>query len=263
LTTGAGTSNTASPRPIDLLVEMVGDLFPDEGFADFRARVAAIGAELAARPPFLFDAWFEFIRHMTRRPKRFLELHGAQGLNAADLRRLEPRLGSRREAYILLAGALLIWMDLPSMRVGKLMPGGRCFGVGHELLKKITGMSARRIRRAMADLVAAGYVTSTQPIARYIKPDSTVGHAAWNAIYRFEVKFFQRLHRDKKLAAQRRRLSERRAQRRDRAYAASLLRARQMHQRAQQNLRARSIELLGEPTRGEPYRRRRRDRPPP
>lgn len=262
MTTGAGTDSTTSPRPIDLLVGLVEELFPEQDDDDFRTRARAIGAELAERPPFLLDAWHELIRHMTRRPKRFLELHGAEGLARADLRRLEPRLGSRRRAYILLTGALLIWMDLPSMRVGKLMPGGRCFGLGHELLKKITGMSARRIRRAIADLVAAGYVTSTQPIARYVKPDNTIGHAAWNAIYRFEVKFFERLHRDKKLAAQRRRLTARRKERRERAYAAQLLRARAQQRTAQEMLRRRSIELLGQPTRGERYRRRRR-RPPP
>lgn len=262
MTTGAGTTSSTSPRPIDLLAALVDELFSDEGLEEERAMLRAIGVQLAERPPFLLDAWIEFIRHMARRPKRFLELHGAEGLGRADLRRLEPRLAARRMAYILVIGALLIWMDLPSMRVGKLMPGDRCFGVGHEWIRKTTGLSARRIRRAIADLVAAGYLTSTQPIARYVKANNTVGHAAWNAIYRFEEKLFKRLHRDKKLAAQRRRLTARRKERRDRAYAAQLLRAKVERRRAQEALRGRSIELLGAPTRGTSFRRR-RHRPPP
>lgn len=266
MTTGAGTtSNTgASPRLIDLLPEMLGDLFPDEADAEFRARALAIGSELAQRPPFLLDAWFEFIRHMERRaPKKFPELHGAQALGPADRRRLEPRLPSRRRAYILVVGALLICMDIPSLRVGALMPTGRVFGVGHKWLEQMTGLGARSVRRALWDLMQAGYMTSTQPIARYVKAGAPggIGHAAWNAIYRFTEVFFRRIYRDHKLAAQRRRLA---ARRKDRVHAASLIKQRVHSQRARLAFLGRSVELLGQPTRGTPYRRRRRPpRPKP
>jgi len=237
MTTGAGTSSntTEAPRPIDLLAGELTALFSDD--EDELRYALAIGAQLAQRPPFLLESWIEFIHHMNRRQKRFTELHGAEGLSVADRRALEPRLPSRRRAYILVIGAMLIWMDVPSLRVGKLMADGRVFGVGQKWLREVTGIGKRRIRRVIADLVDAGYLTWTQPIARYVKAGAPggVGHAAWNAIYRFEVKFFERIHRDKKLKAQRRRLAERRKER-ARVYAASLLRARASWKRARAQL---------------------------
>ncbi len=257
----AGTSgNTAASPRLDLLA-----LFPDDDDAEFRATVEKLVAELATRPPFLLDAFVAFVQRLARRPKAFFELHGAQGLGPGDRRRLEPRLPERRCAYVAVVGALLIWTDLPSLRCGKLVAGERVFGLGQTRLQELTGLSLPRIRRAIADLVAAGYVTWKQPIARYVKAGAPggVGHAAWNAIYRFEVRFFERLHLDRKLVKARRRAAERRANR-VRIYAASLLRARELARRARTNLHNRSVELLGQPTRGEPYRRRwRPPRPKP
>jgi hypothetical protein len=232
VTSGAATSSTTEGPRLDLLA-----YFPDDADAEFRARVDRIVVQLAARPPFLLDTFTEFVRHIVRRPKKFIELHGAQGLPARDRRRLEPRLWSRRQAYILVVGALLIWMDLPSLRCGKLMADDRVFGLGQKAIKAATGMSLTRIRNAIGDLVEAKYLTWTQPIARYTKqgPGGGVGFAAWNAIYRFELSFFERLHRDRKLAKQRKRTAERRAQR-CRVYAASLVRARSQLRRAREHL---------------------------
>lgn len=260
MTTGAGTDgNTAASPRLDLLA-----YFPDDDDAEFRATVDRIRAELATRPPFLLVTFEAFVHQVATRPKRFFELHGAQGLQPRERRQLEPRLWARRRAYILVVGALLIWTDLCSLRCGKLVAGDRVFGLGQEWLQKVTGLNLVRIRRAIADLVAAEYLGWKQPIARYVKAGAPggVGHAAWNAIYRFEVRFFERLHLDRKLAKQRRRAAERRANR-VRIYGASLQRSRDMHRRALRSLRSRSVDLLGQPTQGEPFRPRPRPRPKP
>lgn len=248
MSTGAADSgNTDQPRcdPSD---------DRDEFDVDFDRGLERVRAALSTRPPYLgrvFERFYEWVR---RRPLRFVELHGAQGLTRADRRRLEARLTLRLQAYVLVVGALLVWMDLPSLRSGKLVAGERVFGLGQEHLAEVTGLSLTRLRRAIADLVAAGYLTWKQPIARYVKPGAPggVGHAAWFAIYRFELRFFERLQLDGALAKNRRRAVERRANR-VRIYAASLLRAREALRRARQHLR-RPLEVIGQPTRWRPPR---------
>lgn len=221
----------------------------------FEAALERIRGQLAHRPPQHLKYFERFVDRMQRRPRRFLELHGSDILAQAERKKIEPRLPARRKAYVLVVGALLIWMDAPSLRVGKFMGGGRVFGLGQKWLAEITGMSLGRIRRAIGELVFAKYLSWTQPIARYTKPGAPgqTGYAAWNAIYRFEVRFFERIDLDKKLARHRKRAAERRANR-VRLYGASLVRARMARATYQAELRRRSLELLGRPTQGEPFR---------
>jgi hypothetical protein len=203
----------------------------------FATALERIRAELLHRPPQHLKYFERFVERIQRNPRRFYELHGSDVLPAHERKRIEPRLEPRREAYVLVIGALLIWMDGPSLRVGKHVGGGRIFGVGQQWIAKVTGMALGRIRRAIGDLVFAKYLSWTQPIARYVKAGapSGIGYAAWNAIYRFEVRFFERIDLDKKLARHRKRAAERRANR-VRLYAPSLIRARAHLRRFRQNL---------------------------
>jgi hypothetical protein len=242
VTTGAAIASTDETPRLDLL-----EYFPDDDDADFRRAVGRIMGELERRVPMLAETFALFVSRIATKPTKFLELHGADGLTDADRRRLEPRLPERLQAYVLVVGALLVWMDLPSLRCGKLVHGERVFGLGQKYIHDMTGLSLGRIRRAIADLVAAKYLTWKQPVAQYVKAGApgAVGYCAWNAIYRFEVRFFERLHRDKKLAKQRQRARERRANR-VRIYAASLLRARDALRRAREHL-GRHLEIVPAP----------------
>lgn len=229
---------------------------PTPAAADpFDRAMERIRGELGRRPPAHLAFFERFVDRMQRKPRRFVELHGSDILPAHERRRIEPRLPARRKAYVLVVGALLIWMDGPSLRVGRHMGGGRFFGLGQKSIAEITGLTLGRIRRALGELVFAKYLSWKQPIARYTKagaPGGT-GYAAWNAIYRFEVRFFERIDLDKKLARHRKRAAERRAAR-VRLYAASLVRARMSRAEVQANLRRRSVELLGPPSEGAPFR---------
>ena len=197
---------------------------------DFGAAVARIRAELAARPPFLRDVFERWIEIVELQPKRLVELHGLQLLATyAERRRVEPRLPARRQAIALVVGALLIDADLCSLRSGFRRGDGEWSGRGHEWIAELTGLTCRRIRRAIFDLKLAGYLSSTQPIEPYLPEGKTsradLKYCAHHAIYRFELRFFERLSYDKRLKRERGAAIERRKNR-GRLYAASLVRAR-------------------------------------
>ena len=193
--------------------------------------VARIRAELAARPPFLLKCFDRSLEVLERRPLRLAELHGTQLLATyAERRRVEPRLPMRRQAIAAVLGVLLIDTDLCSLRSGYPRSDGSFSGRGQAWIAEFTGMTVRRVRRAIWDLVAAGYLTSTQPIEPYLPEGATnrdeLRYCAHPAIYRFELKWFERLSYDRRLKRERASAAERRKNR-GRLYAASLVRARQ------------------------------------
>ena len=88
----------------------------------------------------------------------------------------------RREACLLSLMALLKYTDLASLRVGIPTQNG-FLSLTVDYLAKQTGMTLKRVERAMADLKAAGLVTVAQPRKRL--PDgSWKGLAAVKAISR-------------------------------------------------------------------------------
>lgn len=202
------------------------------------AGIGTIRAELAARPPFLLRCFERWIDILERQPKRFVELHGLQLLAlASERRRVEPRLERRLVAIALVMGALLIDADLCSLRSGYRRGDGNFSGRGQKWIAELTGLSLGRIRRAIEDLTLAGYLTSTQPIEPYLGPGRAgrVGpelrYCAHNTIYRFEVRWFERISYDVRLKRERA-TAVRRRKERGRLYAATLVRARRSIRRA-------------------------------
>lgn len=199
---------------------------------DFGAAVERIRAELAARPPFLTKLFDRTLEVLERRPKQLTELHGLQLLPTyAERRRVEPRLPMRRQAIALVLGALYIETDLCSLRSGHFRGDGTFSGRGQEWIAELTGLSLWRVRRAIWDLVAAGYLSAKQPIEPYLGADPNGGvgpvlrHCAHFTIYRFELRWFDRIVYDKRLKRERASAAERRKSR-TRMYGASLVRAR-------------------------------------
>ena len=199
---------------------------------DFGAAVDRLRAELSARPPFLRALFERTLEVLERRPKQLAELHGLQLLPTyAERRRVEPRLPMRRQAIALVLGALYIDTDLCSLRSGHFRGDGTFSGRGQEWIAELTGLSLRRVRRAIWDLVAAGYLSAKQPIEPYLGADPKGGlgpvlrHCAHFTIYRFELRWFDRIAYDKRLKRERASAAERRKNR-GRLYAASLVRAR-------------------------------------
>ena len=197
---------------------------------DWGAVVGRIRAELAARPPFLRDVFERWIEIIELQPKRMTELHGLQLIPTyAERRRVEPRLPARRKAIGLVVGALLIEFDLCSLRSGYRRGDGEWSGRGHEWIAELTGLTCRRIRRAIFDLKLAGYLTSKQPIEPYLPDGKTrledLKYLAHFSIYRFELRWFERISYDGRLKRERGAAIERRKNR-GRLYSASLVRAR-------------------------------------
>jgi len=88
----------------------------------------------------------------------------------------------RREACVLLLTALLKYADLASLRVGIPTPDG-FLSLTVDYIAQQTGMTLKRVERALADLKTAGLVTLAQPRQR--RPDgSWKGLAAVKAISR-------------------------------------------------------------------------------
>lgn len=218
---------------------------------DFETATARIRAELAARPPFLLKLFDRFEDWMRGRPLRLVELHASNLLaTAAERRRVEPRLPLRRQAIVLVMGALLIDMDLCSLRSGVRRGDGEFGGRGQEWIAELTGMKLRRIRRALEDLRLAGYLSQSQPIEPYLPEGacnrSELRYCAHFAIYRFELKWFERIKYDGRLKRERASASKRRAER-TRIYGASLVKARRALRRLRNSnspTRARSGRAL-------------------
>ena len=110
----------------------------------------------------------------------------------------------RREACILLLTALLKYTDLTSLRVGIPTQDG-FLSLTVDYFAKQTGMTLKRVERALADLKTSGLVTLSQPRKRL--PDgSWQGLAAVKAISRHLFAVFgldRRLKRERTKASKR------------------------------------------------------------
>lgn len=94
-------------------------------------------------------------------PWLFPELTGEAFAPGTRMRQRHP---SRLRAISLLVQALLRRLDLRTLRVGDQRDDGLCSGVPLVKLQEHTGLSPSRLSRAIADLEAAGYITSKQPV---------------------------------------------------------------------------------------------------
>jgi len=116
----------------------------------------------------------------------------------------------RREACVLLLTALLKYTDLASLRVGIPTPEG-FLNLTVGFLAAQTGLTLKRVERALADLKASGLVTLSQPRKR--RPDgSWQGLAAVKAISRHLFALFglgKVLKRERVKASQRLKLKAR------------------------------------------------------
>src|SRR6266849_3296590 len=114
-------------------------------------------------PRFIADAIERWSRIRTS-PGAFPEIHASEGLPAREQRKMEWRRDSRLEAIFLVGQALLLHMDILSLRAG--LPRQRADrdmgGLGHKRLAELTGLSPRRLARAIADMVDAGWLTFHQ-----------------------------------------------------------------------------------------------------
>ena len=110
----------------------------------------------------------------------------------------------RREACVLLLTALLKYTDLASLRVGIPTPDG-FLSLTVDYLATQTGMTLKRVERALADLKASGLVTLAQPRKRL--PDgSWKGLAAVKAVSHHLFSLFSL---DRKLRKERTKASKR------------------------------------------------------
>jgi len=110
----------------------------------------------------------------------------------------------RREACVLLLTALLKYTDLTSLRVGIPTQDG-FISLTVDYIAKQTGMTLKRVERALADLKASGLVTLSQPRKRL--PDGAwKGLAAVKAISRHLFAIFgldRRLKKERAKASKR------------------------------------------------------------
>jgi hypothetical protein len=78
-------------------------------------------------------------------------------------------------------------MDICTRRIGSPRTDGTVVGVTAERLAEITGLSLSRVNRALAELIAAGWMTSCQPCE--LKADGT--YRGYPAIRTFTIRFFE------------------------------------------------------------------------
>jgi hypothetical protein len=86
-------------------------------------------------------------------------------LNTANGNDRQQRL-ERRRACVQLLRAQIQYMDLASMRVGVPQTGGKFLCLTLKFLARKAGLGLRRAERAMADLLRAGLVRSSQRCAK-------------------------------------------------------------------------------------------------
>lgn len=206
-------------------------------------------------------------------PWKFLELHGSEGLPRWQQRRMVTRHRSRLEAIGKVLGAMLEHTDLESYRVGaprsdgNVTPPGQQGPKGHEAeegLRRDTGLSITRIRRAIADLVRAGYLFGPrlgpdgrplpgpsgkryQRVIEYTNDKGERAYCAHRVVYVFRELFFERLGLKlaERMKLERASAVARRAERRARMYPGPLLAARE-HTRGMRH-GSRETRLLGAP----------------
>jgi len=193
-------------------------------------------------------------------PWKFLELHGSEGLPRWQQRRMVSRHRSRLEAIGKVSGAMLEHTDLESYRVGAPRSDGNVTAPGQQGTKgheseaglvHDTGLSITRVRRAIRDLVRAGYMYGPrvgpdgrmlpgpsgkryQRVVEYTDPKTgEKRYAAHRVVYVFRDLFFERLGTKiaDRMKLERSDAVRRRAERRARLYPGPLLAARE-HGRA-------------------------------
>ena len=113
-------------------------------------------------PKLLQDA-IKVLAKLYSHPHLFPEISGRADAPAA-VGRIRRRRTERLEAIVLVLTALLRRCDVRTFRVGDQRDDGLCSGVPIAKLCEATGLTARRVSRALAELEAAGYIRSVQPV---------------------------------------------------------------------------------------------------
>jgi hypothetical protein len=191
--------------------------------------------DVAGRPAVLTEAGDRWVKALERRPLRFLELHGAELLPEWQRRRMTPRRRERLEALALVGLALLRFADLVSYRIGAPRSDGYVTPPGHEELARLTGLTLTRLRRAIRDMVRAGYLRgprrgsklNRQPVTEYTNAKGERAYCAHRVVYVLTDKFFERLGLGPRMARERTLAVARRAAHR-RIYAGALLEGREL-----------------------------------
>lgn len=175
-------------------------------------------------------------------PLAFRELHGTHLLPPRERRRMTPRRPELLRTLAKVMLAIAHRCDLVSARVG--IPRRDSFtdektgetlrhfnGVGQlwedadgneQGLAVEAGVSITQLRRRIALAMALGWLTYTQRVVEYRKPDGTIAHYACRAVYVLTLKFWQTFGLDRKWLKARQAASHRAGERR-RIYAAALL----------------------------------------
>jgi hypothetical protein len=133
---------------------------------------------------------------------RFPELGNGRGQRRfLFTQRNRERRSQRLEAIALVAKDVFFHMDVLSRRSGKTRSDGRksCDAVDVDQIAKETDLYHRRVERARADLISAGYFDWHQPIKEYDVTDADgnpTGEKAWRAfaaVLTVQMLFFERL----------------------------------------------------------------------
>ncbi len=142
---------------------------------DARDRRLDLVAPIAANLPKLIRDGIERARFIFTNTRRFPELTGAS--IAGPEVRIRRRRAERRQAISLVTAALVRRLDRRTLRVGDQRDNGLCAGVPIAQLAAHTGMSVRRVGRALRELREAGYITSKQPVIELASPRPRRGRA--------------------------------------------------------------------------------------
>lgn len=125
-----------------------------------RLRLAIV---VAGNIPRLLQDAIKALAKLYERPHLFPEISGRADATA-DVDRIRKRRTERLEAMVLVLTALLRRCDVRTLRVGDQRDDGLCSGVPIAKLVEATGLTPRRVSRALAELEAAGYIRSVQPV---------------------------------------------------------------------------------------------------
>ncbi len=124
-----------------------------------RLRLAIV---VAGNLPRLLQDAIKVLVKLYHFPHLFPEITGRTEASADD--RIRKRRTDRLEALVLVLIALIRRCDVRTLRVGDQRDDGLCSGVPIAKLVEATGLTARRVSRALAELEAAGYIKSVQPV---------------------------------------------------------------------------------------------------
>ena len=159
----------------------------------------------ANRPAVLKRA-IEAVRAYFNAPQTLPSLNAA---NESDRR----QRSERRESCCALLGAILHYTDLVTLRVGIPQPDGSMAGLTMPFLARLAGIGERRAERAIHDLKAAGIIT-VRTVCEKIGEDAYKGYAAIRTVSR---DLFEAVGLGRWLAHERRKATERRNQRTEKA----------------------------------------------